>query len=679
MAAFGQADLGLIKATAGAEAGQYMDSNLTIGSAIGGVLKTMQAQQAATQKKNTALQKEIDGKFSMPTGTLDNNLRGLAIDNTTSSITDYANITGTGIQSNSVKQTLVDNTNLYNEQISTTQGNLNYIRSDDFEIPSGATEEMKNFYLHVQNESEVNYFKTSEDGKEQVMMAVPKQTQPQFEIEGTDDYNTYQALEEIEADEDNKLNAQQIIDLGAFRQQGIDYLKWKGTGTGVHTNPDGSYNPDKYIIQNGAGMSVGENMENKANIAKVYNSNVTNVTSSAALNDPRSPSDYAANVTMTLNDKNFDAGGEAMQNIAFNTNLGFESDWDNDGELDSFASVFIGGVNTDKKDLEELMYTNIDKTPIHWKFTDLGFTDDQIAKFDTNGDGKIEWSNDPDSEWQKNLGGNENQETREGMLDFWLRGRDSNGNTNPDKRKKWIKNRYASFMGEVVYDARVAKQRTHFEEKNRYFNTGIAGSDPVFKTAEATEAAKGVTYNKTKFNNAFPKELIGDGINITTTPDGFKKIFPQLRSRFPDCEFYTPNGGKLQVENAAGDKEEFDFEVGNFSTNTKTDVANEYKRLEAFLGNEGFSNDDNVNINGLGTSVDDDNWVKLKNQKYELYPETRVGQKFTTGQYEGFELNGQLIQNQEITITGYDKESGKYTIQTKNSGLSGEIDLVLKQ
>ena len=52
MAAYGKTDTGLIKATAGAEAGQYMVENLMVGSAIGGALESIQKQQAAIQKKN---------------------------------------------------------------------------------------------------------------------------------------------------------------------------------------------------------------------------------------------------------------------------------------------------------------------------------------------------------------------------------------------------------------------------------------------------------------------------------------------------------------------------------------------------------------------------------------------------------------------------------------------------
>ena len=68
MAAFGKADTGLIKATAGAEAGQHFDQNLMIGSAISGALTSIQKQQDALNAQAAAAQKELEGKFKSISG-----------------------------------------------------------------------------------------------------------------------------------------------------------------------------------------------------------------------------------------------------------------------------------------------------------------------------------------------------------------------------------------------------------------------------------------------------------------------------------------------------------------------------------------------------------------------------------------------------------------------------------
>ena len=68
MAAFGKADMGLIKATAGAEAGQHMDSNLTlgagIGASIGAMVENYQTKQAANNKKIGELNKAFNESYS---------------------------------------------------------------------------------------------------------------------------------------------------------------------------------------------------------------------------------------------------------------------------------------------------------------------------------------------------------------------------------------------------------------------------------------------------------------------------------------------------------------------------------------------------------------------------------------------------------------------------------------
>ena len=81
MAAFGKADTGLIKATASAEAGQHMDSNLTlgagIGASIGAMVENYQTKQAANNKKIGELNKAFDESYKMPPGALDTQMEDL--------------------------------------------------------------------------------------------------------------------------------------------------------------------------------------------------------------------------------------------------------------------------------------------------------------------------------------------------------------------------------------------------------------------------------------------------------------------------------------------------------------------------------------------------------------------------------------------------------------------------
>ena len=666
MAGFGKADTGLIKATAGAEAGQYIDENLMIGSAIGSAMDVISKKQAATQKKNEALQKEIAKNFNATPSGLDDGLKEFVMGEMGQNVRDYANTTGTGVEANMMKESYITNSNNTAESASATQGNINYIRSEEFEVSSSDKgTDRETFYLHLKNKGEVNYYKKlGNDGKPQIMMAIPKETYPQFLTAGTGDYNTHKALEDLEKEE--KLNNEQKVQLQEFRDEELSYLEWKNKGE--HTNADGSFNPDKYIIQNGAKLSTGEDMNNKALVTSVYNDNVTNITSNAALKVNRSAEDYAAQVTETLNEtsgKNkFNITGRTMQDIAFNSNLGFGTDWDNDGETDSFASIFINGINTDKKDLYDKMYTNIDGTPINWDFKSLGFTDEQILLYDKNGDGKIEHNTD---EWKAIEADGHSKK----MLEFWLRGMDEDGGEDPDKRTKWIKNRYASFMGEVMNDARKAKQKEHFSGLGVYFDSqgkdGDSNISSVYDSKTAMQDQKQITYNKTKLNVALPESIVKGGI----TAENLKKAIPILEKQFPNVEFDGDTRGDIYTGKFKVNDEEFDFSGDKNN-------ATEYERLTMLLVKEDATSDDSVAIRNLGTSIDDDSWVNFKNKKYENYPEMRIEEKYTAGQYNEFEIDGQLVRDQEITIISYNPTNGKYGIQT-NTGLKGEVDLQLKK
>ena len=70
MAQFGKADVGLIKATAGAEQSKFVDSNLTTGMAISGLVDELNKKAAVQAGIQASIQKDIDDKFDVPTGNL---------------------------------------------------------------------------------------------------------------------------------------------------------------------------------------------------------------------------------------------------------------------------------------------------------------------------------------------------------------------------------------------------------------------------------------------------------------------------------------------------------------------------------------------------------------------------------------------------------------------------------
>ena len=70
MAQFGKADIGLIKATAGAEQSKFVDSNLMAGMAVSGLVDELNKKATVQAGIQASIKKDIDDKFNAPTGNL---------------------------------------------------------------------------------------------------------------------------------------------------------------------------------------------------------------------------------------------------------------------------------------------------------------------------------------------------------------------------------------------------------------------------------------------------------------------------------------------------------------------------------------------------------------------------------------------------------------------------------
>ena len=657
--AFGKADIGLIKATAGAEAGQHIDENLMLGSAIGGALDTISKQQEAVRKQNKKLQKEIDEKFTVPTGNLDPALMEYTYGTYENSTRDYSSFSGTDYYSKTQKARILDIQNKRTQQVDNLQGLINWSRDKNNKLGAGASDQDIFFRQMIQKGEGLQFFDMKDEhGDPTVSMAVPRKSAPKQDA-------TITAL--LDDEKNETIDAEGIAALKEYRDSVEEYNTWQALGD---TDKHGNYNPEKYKIYNGNNMPQGEDVNNKANLLGTWNANVTTKIETKDLKVNQTAENLALEWNKVWDADNANASGAAVQDIAF-------GDFSEDGIDNSFGSIFIEGANTDK---HPDLYTNTDGTPLSWNLKDLGFKDPEIAQWDkeVNGvkDGVIEWSNEPGSEWMALP-----DETKKMMKDVWIRGTDSDGNSDPDKRVDWIKSKYAKFMGQVTLDAYKQKQRNHFEMEGTYFDSQGTGGDqnidPIFANVSDMQAQKTITYNTTKLDIALPESFITDGIK-TDDPQGLmgefggnnlKKALPNLNSSFTST--FSVDGSELVVETDGEDDETFDFS-GDINT------SNEYKRLKMFLAKQPTTGSDDVNISNLGTSVDDENWQTFQNQKYDNYPGERVGQKFTGGQYEKFILNGQEVSDQNIEIIGYYPEDGTYEVQVNGADF-GRVNLELKK
>jgi len=678
MAGFGKADIGLIKATAGAEAGQHIDKNLMMGSAIGVALDSISAQKAAVQKQNAKLQKQIDAKFSVPSSNLDESLRDFAHEEYSNATTNYAGIKGSDFHSKSQQQNILEGSEDMTKQIDNMQGLINYTRDKKNKPGPGRSEKDKFYWKKMQDGSGLQYFKTlNSDGKYTLNMAVPRPGGEKPELT-----KGIKALKDLK--EKGKIDAKGLKALAVYDKSVKDYNKWLAMDVKV----GGAYNNKKYKIFNGTTMFQGEDMVNKKNLLNVWGTNIVSKTESKDLNKNPTVESYEAEWKNVFAADNANLTGAAIQDIAF-------GDFSNDNIDNSFASVFMGGANLEK---HPNLYKDEDGNPIKWDLKKIGLTKEEIEKYDKKKDsegriippiGDVEGERDGELEWTPMYDENDDlihsewnalpPETKERMLEVWIRGTDKQGDSNPDTRADWIKDKYAKFMGVVTLDAYKAKQKDHFTNKGVYFDSqgekGDQSITRIFDSASDMQTQKRITYNKTKLNVAFPESFIESGVTTTDDPltrditidNNLTKALPNLQSKFPGIKFKVKEG-KLVV-GEGDDKERFDFS-GNGISNK-----NEYKRLTALLVGEETTLGDSVKIKGLGTSIDDQNWKDFRHEQYDLYPENRVKQDFgygkgvlAGGQYEKFTVKNsegvsEEISTHKLKIISYNKASGKYMVQ----------------
>ena len=141
MAQFGKADVGLIKATAGAEQSKFVDSNLTTGMAISGLVDELNKKAAVQAGIQASIQKDIDDKFDVPTGNLSKQFTDNLAKFLPGEKNKYANVKGGGILANNEKNNIVNGSNKYMAGVASIMGKIQM--NDDKNISNGPGHEPK--------------------------------------------------------------------------------------------------------------------------------------------------------------------------------------------------------------------------------------------------------------------------------------------------------------------------------------------------------------------------------------------------------------------------------------------------------------------------------------------------------------------------------------------------------
>ena len=611
MATFGKADVGLIKAVAGAEKSMLIDEDLMAGAAIGGLVDSLSKKaqvQAGVQK---SIQKEIDEKFGTTSANLPDQFSQNLIEFVPGMKNQYASVGGSDILGKHKKSRILTNHDDYLLQVENLVGSIQ--ANNEQLAVNGAGHNAKSlYYLDSIKAGNYQVFTAyDKDGKPSPNIAVPMKTEPrpdsfEFEYNGAKftladvlERGTFQGSPEEMEKFNNAVEKAQT----AYNTARDSYDEWNS----LEDKIDGRPNPAKYQTYNSKTLPSREsNKDNAAAELNIYNKNVSLLKGDSDHNNIAEAGTYSSQWANQVSGYS----GLDLQHTLF-------TDASDDNVDNSYGNIFVNQTGNDPD-----MYKDSNGEPIN-----LIVSDGKSIKY-----GDEDWEALEESEQKK-------------LLEMHIRGEGADGRYNPDRNSDFHKKGYANFMGKVTRDAALIKQRNYFENKGMYFDN--RDGTPV-NSVEVQENRKQIAYTYHKFDAAFPERLLGtDGFNDQLTEEG--NIGKALEAEFPDLDFDFEGEGILEVDNTT-----FDFSGANRKQ--------ELLRLKEYIHTNNQLSDTEASIAAnMSNSVKDEDWKKMRRKNFNYHPQ---GQ--TTSDYLQFEGSTGNLVTGPLQVVGYDEDNEMYEVVDNN-------------
>ncbi len=615
MAGFGKADIGLIKATAGAEQSQFMDDNLTTGSLVGGMVASLEKKASIQAGIQAGIQKDIDEKFKSTSTNLPEEFSKNLVKFVPGMKNSYAGVNGSGVMGKNEQARIIAN---HDDYLAETDILVGIIKDNDDDLAvNGVGHNAKSsYYLDTMKSGNYQVFTAyDKTGKPMPNVAVPMKVKPRldgFEFE----YNgTKMTLEDLKGDHEGSpeemanLNKASEKARAAYDTASSGYNEWNS----LEDKIDGRPNPAKYQIYNSKTMPSREsNKENAADELAIYNKNVGLLKGDSDHNNIADASTYGGQWKKQVDGYS----GLDLQHTLF-------TDASDDNVDNSYGDLFVNQTSKDPN-----MYKN---------------NKDEFISFNV-GDGKtIQYGDD---DWNMRT-----EAEQKSLLEMHIRGGRTDGSYNPDENSDFHKNGYANFMGNVTRDAALIKQRNYFENKGMYFDNG--DGNPV-NSASVQENRKSIAYTNHKFNSAFPERLLGgENFNENLTEDG--SIGKALIEEFGEDVFDFVGNGIIEID---GVDSPFDF--------TGNNKKQELQRLKEYLTeNPNLSDIEESLAQNMSNSVNDKDWKRMRRKSYHGFPPAKEYLKF-----EGSDGN---IVTGNLQVNGYDEETEMWEV-TDSRGVTHNVD-----
>ena len=616
MAQFGKADIGLIRATAGAEQSKFVDDNLMTGMAISGFVDELSKKAAVQAGIQAGIKEDIDDKFATTSANLPTQFSDNLIEFVPGMKNNYAGVSGGDIIGKHKQSQILTNHDDYLVEVEALVGAM---QVNDGDVVNGVGHNAKSSqYLNQMKAGDYQVFTAlDKNGKPSPNVAVPMKVEPKlsgFEFE----YNgTKMTLADLEgrtfsgtAEESELAQASQKAQ-AAYATASDGYNKWNKLDDKI----DGRPNPAKYQIYNSKTIPSREsNKDNAAAELGIYNKNVGLLKGDSDHNNIADASTYGSQWKNQVDGYS----GLDLQHTLF-------TDASDDDVDNSYGDLFVNQTSKDPN-----MYKN-DK--------------DEFISFNVGNGKSIQYDTDPESDWGQ-LGESE----QKSLLEMHIRGGRTNGSYNPDENSDFHKDGYANFMGNVTRDAALIKQRNYFENKGMFFDNG--DGNPV-NNKEFQENRKQIAYTDHKFNAAFPERLLGgDNFNENLTVNG--SIGKALLEEFPDADLSFIGSGMIEIK---GVETPFDLNGPN--------KKQELKRLKDHLQGYQLSDVEKSLAGNMSNSVGDKDWKKMRRKSYHGFPPAKKYLKF-----EG--SDGNLVSG-DLQVNGYNEETEMWEV-TDAGGVIHNVD-----
>ena len=599
MAQFGKADVGLIKATAGAEQSKFVDDNLMTGMAISGLVDELNKKSAIQDSINAGVKKDMNEKFNAPSVNLPEEFAKNIGEFIPGQKNKYASVKGGGILSKNEQNVIINGSNDYVVQTETLVSKI--LANNDKDISNGPGHDPKTAqYLDQVSADDYKVFTAyDKKGNPQPNIAVPLRVEPktsEFTFTGTGGAagNVGELLDKLKQDPNYEMSSEEKEAKGNYEIASKNYKDWNKN----LTLANGDINPEKYQFYNHETYPDREaNPDNAKSELAVYNKNVSLLDSPQDHENIKKSSTYGAQYFNQVAKYN----GVELQHAMF-------TDASNDEVDNAYGDLFVNQTGKDPD-----MYKDKDGNPITMIVTLHG----HVAKIQYGSD---EWTSQSESVQKK-------------LLQMHIRGEGSDGKYNPEKNSDFHKSGYARFMGSVTRDAGLIKQREYFENKGIYFDNG--DGNPINK--KTTETRKNQAYTYHKFDAAFPERLLSDDMGFGQQPNdgrvGLGKVELALKEEFPNIEFKYPSGGNIIKVNG----EVFDFSSTDISKKQQLEKLKKHiHEINVLDGN------DMSLAQSMSNSVKDDDWKKMRRKKGSYHGYTPVKDYLPFRAIDGNTVKGTL-------------------------------------